>query len=40
MSPKNKLKKINKLSNPIILNNRVSVFYKLERGVAPFPNGQ
>ena len=39
MSPKTKLKKINKLSNPIILNNRVSVFYKLERGVAPFPNG-
>ena len=32
------LKKLNKLSNPIILNNRISVFYKLERGLAPFPN--
>ena len=37
--PQAKLKRFNKLSNPIILNNRVSVFYKLERGVAPFPNG-
>jgi len=38
MSTNTKLKKLNKLSNPIMLNNRISVFYKLERGVTPYPN--
>ena len=38
MSPKTMLKRVNKSSNPIILNNRISVSYKLERGLAPFPN--
>lgn len=38
MSPKNKLKRVNRSSNPIILNNRVSVYYKLQRGLALFPN--
>ena len=32
------LKRVNKSSNPIILNNRISVSYKLERGLALFPN--
>ena len=40
MSTNTKLKKLNKLSNPIMLNNRISVYYKLQRGLAPFPNGQ
>ena len=38
MSPKTMLKRVNKSSNPIILNNRISVSYKLERGLALFPN--
>ena len=38
MSTNTKLKKLNKLSNPIMLNNRISVYYKLQRGIAPFPD--
>ena len=37
--PKTKLKRVNKSFNPIILNNRVSVYYKMQRGLTPFPNG-
>jgi len=38
MSPKTKLKRVNRSSNPIMLNNRVSVYYKIQRGLALFPN--
>jgi len=39
MSPKKtKLRKLNKSSNPIILNNRITVYYKLQRGLTPFHN--
>ena len=39
MSPKKtELKRVNKSSNPIILNNRITVYYKLQRGLTPFSN--
>jgi len=38
MSPKTKLKRVNKSSNPIILNNRVSVFYRLQKGLTALPH--
>ena len=38
MSPETKLKKLNKSSNPIMLNNRLSVYYKMQRGKATLPN--
>ena len=38
MSPKNKLHKANKLANPITLNKRISVYYKLQSGLSPVPN--
>ena len=38
MSPKTMLKKVNISSNPIILNNRISVYYKMQRGKATLPN--
>ena len=38
MSTNTKLKKLNKLSNPIILNKRVAVYYRIQRGLTPFPD--
>ena len=38
MSPKTKLKKLNKLSNPIMLNKRITVYYKLQSGLSLEPN--
>ena len=38
MSTNTKLKKLNKLSNPIMLNNRISVYYKLQSGLSSAPN--
>ena len=38
MSTNTKLKRVNRSSNPIILNNRLSVYYKIQRGLALFPN--
>ena len=38
MSPKAKLKRYNKLSNPITLNKRITVYYKLQSGLSLEPN--
>ena len=38
MSTNTKLKKLNKLSNPIILNKRIAVYYRIQRGLTPFPD--
>jgi len=38
MSPKAKLKRVNKSSNPITLNKRITVYYRLQSGLSSFPN--
>ena len=38
--PKAKLKRFNKLSNPITLNKRISVYYKLQSGLSSATNDQ